>query len=165
MFAPNETVRRAGTADASGFQMVAQDDSIQSAECGDWPSSALPKLKVLWSSRGLEGRVWDSRGADRRCRRCKKGGRSSWFVPSSHSHGVMIGERRPKGLLESLGNPGEPESAARGIDAHTQSRGFKKHAFRAGSIIGRAVEPIGRVVEGDGSVERLEMGARDSVAG
>ena len=34
VFASNETVRRAGTADASGFQMVAHDDSIQSAECG-----------------------------------------------------------------------------------------------------------------------------------
>ena len=74
------------------------------------------------------------------------------------------GQRRPEGLLEVLGDLSECQSAARGIDAHTQSRGLQQDAVGTGSVVGRAMEPVGRVVEGDRSVEWLKIGAGDSVA-
>ena len=74
------------------------------------------------------------------------------------------GQRRPEGLLEVLGDPSESQSAAGGIDAHTQSRGLQQDAVGTGSVVGGAVEPIGGVVESDRSVEWLKIGAGDSVA-
>ena len=66
--------------------------------------------------------------------------------------------------MEVLGDPGEAQTLAFGINDHPQPRGLQKDAVGTGGVVGRAMKPVGRVVESDRSVEWLKMGAGDSVA-